>query len=227
MLSPDTAIKICQLRVRPSHAGILQSSDAHRLFSRKLDSSLQCHCRQAMCVLAQALSADGRCKTFDASADGYGRGEGFAVAYLNPSASSSHALAFLQVRLYAVTPLPCINLHLTTAIARTMYERLADTNLNRSHSSVWDHPVPVLAAGRCWGNVICCVLQGSAVNQDGRSSSLTAPNGPSQRQLIVAALLAAGLERERLACIAVHGTGTPLGDPIGDCPAAPCCLVLA
>ena len=75
--------------------------------------------------------------------------------------------------------------------------------------------------------MICCSLQGSAVNQDGRSSSLTAPNGPSQKQLIVAALLAAGLERERLACIAVHGTGTPLGDPIGDCPAAPCRLVLA
>ena len=53
-----------------------------------------------MCVLAQALSADGRCKTFDASADGYGRGEGFAVAYLNPSAGSSHALAYLQVHLY-------------------------------------------------------------------------------------------------------------------------------
>ena len=61
-----------------------------------------------MCVLAQALSADGRCKTFDASADGYGRGEGFAVAYLNLGAGSSHALAFLQVRLYARTPQDCI-----------------------------------------------------------------------------------------------------------------------
>ena len=65
------------------------------------------------------------------------------------------------------------------------------------------------------------------MNQDGRSSSLTAPNGPSQKQLIVAALLAASLKRERLACIAVHGTGTPLGDPIGDCPAAACCPVRA
>ena len=57
--------------------------------------------------------------------------------------------------------------------------------------------------------------QGSVVNQDGRSSSLTAPNGPSQRELILATLHVAELDPERLAGIAVHGTGTPLGDPIG------------
>ncbi|CAL8465605.1 g5141 [Coccomyxa elongata] len=95
MLSPKTAVKICQL---------------------------------------QALSIDGRCKTFEASADGYGRGEAFAV--------------------------------------------------------------------------------GSAINQDGRSSSLTAPNGPSQNALISAAMSAADLAPADVAAIAVHGTGTPLGDPL-------------
>ncbi len=57
--------------------------------------------------------------------------------------------------------------------------------------------------------------QGSTVNQDGRSSSLTAPNGPSQRELILTTLYTARVEPERIAGIAVHGTGTPLGDPIG------------
>ena len=58
-------------------------------------------------------------------------------------------------------------------------------------------------------------VQGSAINQDGRSSSLTAPNGPSQNALISAALSAADLAPADVAAIAVHGTGTPLGDPIG------------
>ncbi len=88
-----------------------------------------------MCVLAQALSADGRCKTFDAGADGYGRGEGFAVAYLNPSASSSHALAFLQVLLYAMTSLLCITYasHSSNCKASPW---LADASVNHSHRSV-------------------------------------------------------------------------------------------
>ncbi len=43
----------------------------------------------ARICLLQALSPVGRCKTFDASGDGYARGEGFTVAYMR-YASSLH-----------------------------------------------------------------------------------------------------------------------------------------
>ena len=38
-----------------------------------------------MLMPVQALSPVGRCRTFDAAADGYGRGEGVAVIVLQPS----------------------------------------------------------------------------------------------------------------------------------------------
>ena len=50
--------------------------------------------------------------------------------------------------------------------------------------------------------------------QDGRSSSLTAPNGPAQQAAICAALEAADLAPAPLGGLQLHGTGTPLGDPI-------------
>jgi len=60
----------------------------------------------------------------------------------------------------------------------------------------------------------CAVLRGSFVNQDGRSSSLTAPNGPSQQDVLRGALAAAGAAPAAVATLELHGTGTPLGDPI-------------
>src|SRR4051812_26642398 len=46
----------------------------------------------------QALSPVGRCKTFDSSADGYGRGEGFATAVLAPLTSllASRPMALIR-----------------------------------------------------------------------------------------------------------------------------------
>ena len=49
----------------------------------------------------QALSTVGRCKTFDVSADGYGRGEGVGLMFLAASAGGEQmlpTLAVLQVR---------------------------------------------------------------------------------------------------------------------------------
>ena len=55
-------------------------------------------------------------------------------------------------------------------------------------------------------------LAGTAANQDGRSSGLTAPSGPAQTAVVAAALRSANLPFLSLA--EMHGTGTPLGDPI-------------
>ena len=49
----------------------------------------------AICQL-QALSQNGRCKTFDASADGYGRGEGVAALVLKPPGSVTDPVALLH-----------------------------------------------------------------------------------------------------------------------------------
>ena len=107
-----------------------------------------------ICAL-QALSRSGRCRTFDAAADGYGRGEGFGVVLLASGGDSGGG-----------------------------------------------------------GRAPLALLAGSAVNQDGRSASLIAPSGPAQRTLVAAALASGGLAASAVASVIVHGTGTPLGDPI-------------
>eukprot|EP00775_Hariotina_reticulata_P014515 gene14515-14642_t len=61
---------------------------------------------------------------------------------------------------------------------------------------------------------IVAFLAGSAVNQDGRSSSLTAPNGPAQQSVIRAALADCKVISKDVKALQLHGTGTPLGDPI-------------
>ena len=104
---------------------------------------------------AQMLSPAGQCRTFDASADGYVRGEGCGVIVL---------------------------------------KRLSD--------AIRD------------GDRVLAVIAGSAVNQDGRSSGLTAPNGPAQEQVVRRALSNAGIAPSEVTYVEVHGTGTPLGDPI-------------
>ena len=63
-------------------------------------------------------------------------------------------------------------------------------------------------------------MQASAVNQDGRSSGLTAPNGPAQTAVLRAAMAAASTLAQNVSAVAVHGTGTALGDPIGEYPAS-------
>ena len=141
----------------------------------------------------QALSPEGRCKTFDASADGYGRGEGFLAAVLCREGDVSASVSLSSV---------------------------APPSSSAPSSSVIS-PLALLVA--------------SAVGQDGRSSSLTAPSGPAQAALIRGVVASASASAAAAAAssssvlppppppppllllpalVAMHGTGTPLGDPI-------------
>jgi myxalamid-type polyketide synthase MxaE and MxaD len=101
------------------------------------------------------LAPGGRCRTFDASAEGYGRGEGSGMVLL---------------------------------------KRVSDARRD--------------------GDRIFAVIRGTAVNHDGAASGLTVPNGPAQQRVIRDALKRAGVEPAEVAYLEVHGTGTPLGDPI-------------
>ncbi len=109
----------------------------------------------AALAAAGALSPDGRCKTFDESANGYVRGEGAVVVVL---------------------------------------KRLSDA-IEGGHEPL-------------------AVIRGTAVNHDGRSSSLTAPNSAAQEALLRDALADADADPEGISYVEMHGTGTPLGDPI-------------
>ncbi|MBQ7567507.1 SDR family NAD(P)-dependent oxidoreductase [bacterium] len=58
------------------------------------------------------------------------------------------------------------------------------------------------------------VLLGTALNQDGFSNGFTAPNGLAQQALISDALRRSHLSLDDIDYLELHGTGTPLGDPI-------------
>ncbi|MCC5632195.1 type I polyketide synthase [Nostoc sphaeroides CHAB 2801] len=103
----------------------------------------------------KALSPDGRCKTFDAQANGYVRSEGSGFVVLKP-----------------------------------LSQALADNDQ------------------------IYALIRGSAINHDGRSKGLTVPFGPAQEALIRQALDNAGVAPDQISYVELHGTGTPLGDPI-------------
>ena len=77
-----------------------------------------------------------------------------------------------------------------------------DTSLNDGYLPVED--------------VLILALASTATNQDGRSSSLTTPNGISQQTLVRDALgrIDESDTLSRFISLALHGTGTPLGDPI-------------
>ena len=148
-VSTDTACSSSLVATHQAHKGLLAGETVAAVAAGV--NAMVLSITTASIAGMGALSPVARCKTFDASADGYGRGEGFAVFILAPGQFTQGAAA---------------------------------------------------------------IIRGSAINQDGRSSGLTAPNGPSQTTLIRDVMMGAGVQAEDVSYMAMHGTGTPLGDPI-------------
>uniref|UniRef100_UPI00210C8918 type I polyketide synthase n=1 Tax=Streptomyces odontomachi TaxID=2944940 RepID=UPI00210C8918 len=64
------------------------------------------------------------------------------------------------------------------------------------------------------GDRIVCVIRGSAVNNDGATDGLTTPSADAQRAVIRAACRRAAVDPAAVQYVELHGTGTPVGDPV-------------
>lgn len=64
------------------------------------------------------------------------------------------------------------------------------------------------------GDPVRAVLLGSAVNNDGGGTTLTAPSRQAQEQVLRLAHRQAGVDPADVQYVEMHGTGTPVGDPI-------------
>ncbi|MFV2110174.1 SDR family NAD(P)-dependent oxidoreductase, partial [Micromonospora sp. LOL_015] len=102
-----------------------------------------------------ALSPDGRCRTFDAAANGFVRGEGGGVVVLKRHQDAQAA-----------------------------------------------------------GDTVLALIRGTAVNNDGGGDGLTAPSQAAQREVLRLAHERSAMPATGIGYIELHGTGTPVGDPV-------------
>ncbi|WP_299529237.1 type I polyketide synthase, partial [uncultured Streptomyces sp.] len=64
------------------------------------------------------------------------------------------------------------------------------------------------------GDTVLAVIRGSAVNNDGATSGLTVPGQAAQERVLREAYERAGVDPAQVQYVELHGTGTPVGDPI-------------
>jgi acyl transferase domain-containing protein len=88
-VSTDTACSSSLVSAHQAHKGLLAGETVAAL-AAGVNTMLLPITTTSIAGLG-ALSPDARCKTFDASADGYGRGEGFGVVVLAPAAGKQQA----------------------------------------------------------------------------------------------------------------------------------------
>ncbi|MGW0871133.1 type I polyketide synthase [Streptomyces sp. NPDC002740] len=71
-----------------------------------------------------------------------------------------------------------------------------------------------LATALADGDRVHSVILGSAVNNDGATESLTVPSADAQRDVLLQAARQAGIDPREVQYVELHGTGTPVGDPV-------------
>jgi acyl transferase domain-containing protein len=65
------------------------------------------------------------------------------------------------------------------------------------------------------GDSIMAIIRGSAINNDGSmKGGYLAPSVDGQAEVVATALAVAGVDAESISYVEMHGTGTPVGDPI-------------
>ncbi|MFI0816672.1 type I polyketide synthase [Streptomyces sp. NPDC021098] len=71
-----------------------------------------------------------------------------------------------------------------------------------------------LAAALRDGDPVYCVIRGSALNNDGATDGLTTPGPAAQEAVVRLAHQRAGTSPGDVQYVELHGTGTPVGDPV-------------
>lgn len=71
-----------------------------------------------------------------------------------------------------------------------------------------------LARALADGDRVYCVIKGSAVGNDGGGRTLTTPDQHAQQEVLRLACRRAGADPAAVQYVELHGTGTPVGDPI-------------
>lgn len=64
------------------------------------------------------------------------------------------------------------------------------------------------------GDNIYAIIRATGVNSDGKTNGIAHPNGKAQETLLRTVYSKPGIDRNRLAYLEAHGTGTAVGDPI-------------